>query len=68
MEDAAARFCGVMASNDSSRSSSRSKSKVKQDMTATVAAAVGFFQSTAKIDPQILTLNIGEKEHSIQRW
>jgi hypothetical protein len=66
MEDAAAGFCGVMASNDSSRSSSRSKSKVKQDMAA--AAAVGFFQSTAKIDPQILTLNIGEKEHSIQRW
>jgi hypothetical protein len=33
MEGGAAGSCGVMASNDSSRSSSRSKSKVKQDMT-----------------------------------
>jgi hypothetical protein len=52
VEDAAAGFCGVMASKDSSRSSSRSKSKVKQDMittSTTVAAAAGFYQSMAKI-------------------
>jgi hypothetical protein len=49
MEDAVVGVCGVMASNDSSRSSSRSKSNVKEDMTA---AAAGFsdktdYQSTA---------------------
>ena len=41
VEDAAAGFCGVMISNESSRSSSRSKSNVKDDMTATVAMAAG---------------------------
>ena len=41
VEDAAAGFCGVMISKDSSRSSSRSKSNVKDDMTATAAMAAG---------------------------
>ena len=64
MEDAAAGFCGVMTSKESSRSSWRSKSKVKQDITATAAAAAGFYQSMAKI--LLITLKIGEREHSIQ--
>ena len=61
VEDVTAGFCGVMTSEVSSRSSSRSKSKVKHDMTAIVAAAASFFQSTTKI-----LLNIRSREHSIQ--